>query len=77
MEPTLLYGKMAVQTSGAVLRTNLGCRGVGIRNNGINFIEDLIVLKSQGLDVILHMDWLAKHQSMLDCAKRTITMISD
>ena len=38
---------------------------------------DLIVLKSQGLEVILSMDWLVKHQSILDYASTAITMISD
>lgn len=60
-----------------MLRTNLGCRGVGININGISFSEDLIVIKSQGLEVILGMDWLAKHQSILDCANRALTMTSD
>ena len=68
---------MAIQTPGAVLRTNLGCRKVGIVINGISFSADLIVIKSQGLEVILGMDWLAKHQSILDCANRAITMTSD
>ena len=77
LEPTLLRGHMAIQTLGAVFRTNLGCRKVGTVINGTSFSTDLIVLKSQGLEVILGMDWLAKHQSILDYANRTITMTSD
>ena len=65
---------MAIQTPGAVLRTNLGCRRVEIVINGTSFLADLIVLKSQGVEVILGMDWLAKHQSLLDCANMAITM---
>src|SRR3954466_2042155 len=38
------------------------------------FPTDLIVLKSQGLDVILGMDWLAKYQGVIDCASRSITL---
>lgn len=68
---------MAIQTPGAVLRTNLGCRKLGIVINGTSFSADLIVFKSQGLEVILGMDWLVKHQSILDCANRAITMTSD
>ena len=68
---------MAIQTPGAVLRTNLGCRRVEIVINGTSFLADLIVLKSQGLEVILGMDWLARHQSLLDCANRAITMTSN
>ena len=68
---------MAIQTMGAVLRTNLRCRKVGIVINGTSFSADLVVLQSQGLEVILGMDWLAKHQSILDYANRAITMTSD
>src|SRR3954462_1131646 len=38
------------------------------------FPIDLIVLKSQGLDVILGMDWLAKYQGVNYCASRSITL---
>ena len=38
------------------------------------FPSDLIILKSQGLDVILGMDWLAKYQGVIDCASRSITL---
>ena len=31
-------------------------------------------MKSQGLDVILGMDWLAKYQGVIDCASRSITL---
>ena len=68
---------MAIQIPGTFLRINLGCRKVGIVINGTSFSVDLIVLKSQGLEVILGIDWLAKHQSILDCANRAITLTSD
>ena len=51
LEPSLLRGHMAIQTTEAVLRTKLGCRKVGIVINGTSFLADLNVLKSQGLKV--------------------------
>src|SRR3954471_1728200 len=38
------------------------------------FPTDLIIFKSQGLDVILGMDWLAKYQGVIDCASHSITL---
>ena len=34
----------------------------------------LIILDSQGLDVILGMDWMAKYEGVLDCANRTVAL---
>ena len=45
-----------------------------ININRVDFLADLIVLDSPGLDVILSMNWLTKHQGLLDCAKRIVTM---
>ena len=68
---------MVVQTPGAEMRAKIGCKGVGIVINGVDFQADLIILRSQGLDVILGMDWLIKHQGLLDCANRTVTVTND
>ena len=34
----------------------------------------LIILKSQGLDIILGMDWMIKYEGLIDCASRSITL---
>ena len=56
---------MVVQTPGAEMRAKIGCKGVGIVINGVDFLADFIILRSQGLDVILGMDWLIKHQDSI------------
>ena len=38
------------------------------------FPSDLIVLESQGLDVILGMDWLSKYGGNIDCTSKTILL---
>lgn len=73
-KPIPLGSQMMVQTPGRVLRTKTGCKGVGNSINGVDFLENLIILKSQGMDVILGMDWLTKHRGLLACAKRTVPM---
>jgi hypothetical protein len=50
-------------------RLNLKIRGVGV-----DFIANLIVMESKGIDVILGMDWLSKHKVLIDCAKKSIKL---
>jgi hypothetical protein len=38
------------------------------------FTTDLTVLESTGIDVILGMDWLAKHNEMVSCNPRFIRL---
>jgi hypothetical protein len=38
------------------------------------FTTDLIVLESTGIDMILGMDWLAKHNRMVSCNPRFIQL---
>ena len=39
-----------------------------------DFPADPIVLESQGLDVILCMDWLTKFEENIDCARKMILL---
>jgi hypothetical protein len=39
------------------------------------FLADLTVLKSNGdIDVILGMDWLAKHKGLISCSPRSVSL---
>ncbi|WVZ75175.1 hypothetical protein U9M48_023257 [Paspalum notatum var. saurae] len=38
-------------------------------------MADLIVLTSQGIDVILGMDWLSGHAGVIRCANKTVKLI--
>ena len=42
--------------------------------NGIEFQADLVVLKTEGLDVILGMDWLTKHKGLISCSPRSVSL---
>jgi hypothetical protein len=41
---------------------------------GVVFLADLTVLPSQGIDVILGMDWLTKHKGIISCASKIILL---
>jgi hypothetical protein len=43
---------------------------------GIAFPANLIVMGTQGIDVILGMNWLDKYQAVIGCDKRTIKLVS-
>ena len=56
------------------LRYTLECKGVRIMIHGMPFTADLTVLKSEGIDVILGMDWLTKHKGVISCSPRLVIL---
>ena len=44
--------------------------------DGVEFQADLVVLKTEGLDIILGMDWLRKHHGTISCNDRAVTLIN-
>ena len=50
------------------------CQNLRLEIGKHSFPVNLIILETQGLDVILGMDWLAKFEGVLDCANRSITL---
>jgi hypothetical protein len=47
---------------------------VNLKIRGVDFVANLIVLESKGIDVILGMDWLSKYKVLIDCAKKSVKM---
>jgi hypothetical protein len=41
---------------------------------GVDFIANLIVLESKGIDFILGMDWLSKYKVPINCAKKSVKL---
>jgi hypothetical protein len=37
-------------------------------------LANLIVLESKGIDIILGMEWLSKHNGLIDCAKKAVRL---
>ncbi|XP_025678402.1 uncharacterized protein [Arachis hypogaea] len=61
-----------VHTLHQTVMTRSGCRQVGFKLEGREFVHDLICLPMVGLEIILGFDWLLKNQVLLDCFERTI-----
>ncbi|XP_072062267.1 uncharacterized protein [Arachis hypogaea] len=66
-----------VHTPHQTVMTRLGCRQVGFKLEGRDFVHDLICLPMVGLEMILGFDWLSKNRVLLDCFERTIRFMLD
>jgi hypothetical protein len=65
---------LVTRTPGSDLLCQLKCSHVRILLSGVVFLADLTVLPSQGIDVILGMDWLTKHKGIISCASKTVLL---
>jgi hypothetical protein len=63
-----------IHTPRVFLKCTLKCPRVKIWIDGVEFQADLIVLKTEGLDIILGMDWLKKHHGNISCSDRTVAL---
>jgi hypothetical protein len=65
---------LVARTPGSDLLCQLKCSQVRILLSGVVFLADLTVLPSQGIDVILGMDWLTKHKGIISYANKTVLL---
>ena len=70
----VLRTPMLVTSPGAEYMASQGCFQLPLAIGRHVFPSDLIVLESQGLDVILGMDWLSMYGGNTDCASKTILL---
>jgi hypothetical protein len=68
---------MFVSSPGGEMRTKHICPAVSITIRGADFLANLIVLDSKGIDIILGMDWLRKYDGVILCAKRAIRLTKE
>jgi hypothetical protein len=69
-----LICQMIVSSSGGDMPTRQLCLKVNLKICGVDFVANLIVLESKGIDVILGMDGLSKHNASIDYAKKSIKL---
>jgi hypothetical protein len=65
---------LVTQTLGSDLLCQLKCSQVRILLSGVVFLANLAILPSQGIDVILGMDWLTKHKGIISCEDKTVLL---
>jgi hypothetical protein len=70
----LLRSQMIVSSLGGDMPARQLCPKVNLKIRGVEFVANLIVLESNGIDIILGMDWLGKHKVLIDCAKKSVKL---
>jgi hypothetical protein len=67
---------LIVSSPGGEMKTSYICPQVKINITGVDFLANLVVLKSWGIDIILEMDWLQKHVGVIQCRKKSVSLTS-
>jgi hypothetical protein len=70
----LLRCQMIVSSPGGDMPARQLCPKVNLKIRGVDFVVNLIVLESKGIDVMLGMDWLCKHKMLIDYAKKSVKL---
>jgi hypothetical protein len=65
-----------IDSAGGRIQADSICLNVCVEIMGIVFPANLIVMGTQGIDVILGMNWLDRYQAVISCDKRTIKLVS-
>jgi hypothetical protein len=65
---------MLVSSPGGEMRTKHICPAVSITIKGVDFPLNLILLDSQGIDIILGMNWLSKYDRVIQCARKAVKL---
>jgi hypothetical protein len=73
---TIMKQTMLVSPPRGEMRTKHICPAISTIG-GIDFLVNLIVLDSKGIDIILGMDWLRKYDGVILCAKRAIRLTKE
>jgi hypothetical protein len=71
-----LRRNLIISSPGGEMRATHSCPLVNLKIMGIDFLVNLVVLRSSGIDVILGFDWLKSHDGVISCTKRAITLTS-
>src|SRR6266540_109176 len=69
-----MKGPMIVSTPGGKMKTRKLCPKVNINIRGVDFPSSLIVLESNGLDIILGMDLSVKYKGVIGCSTKFIQL---
>ena len=74
MNYSRLIKPMLVQIPGDSTKANHVCNEVPVVIQGKTFHADLIVLGSQGTEVVLGMNWMTKYKGVINCSKKSISI---
>jgi hypothetical protein len=67
---------LRVNSFGRKVQSDKMFSNLRIEIRGIDFPASLVVMGTQGIDIILEMNWLHRNQATVSCDKRTIRLVS-
>jgi hypothetical protein len=67
---TIMKYTMMVSSPRGEMKTKNICPAIGFVIEGVDFLLNHIIIDSQGIDIILGMDWLRKYDRVILCTKR-------
>jgi hypothetical protein len=70
----MLKCQMIVSSPGGDIHARQLCLKVNLIIRGVDFIANLIILESMGMDEIIRMNWLSKQQVLIDWARKSIKL---
>jgi hypothetical protein len=73
---TIMSTHVQIDSVSGRIRVDSICLNVSVEIRGIAFPANLIVMGTQGIDVILGMNLLDKYQAIISCDKRIIKLVS-
>jgi hypothetical protein len=65
---------MLVSSPGGETRSMVICPAISISIRGVDFLLNLILLDSKGMDNVLGMDWLSKYDRVIQCVKKEVRL---
>jgi hypothetical protein len=65
---------LLISSPNGEMKSTYVCPQVNFKIGEIDFQADLVILTSSGIDVILGMDWLSKHDGIILCAKKSVLL---
>jgi hypothetical protein len=67
---------LRVNSVGRKVQSDKMCPNLRIEIRRIDFAANIVVMGTQGLDVILGMNWMHRNQATVSCDKRTVKLVS-
>jgi predicted aspartyl protease len=74
---TIMKYTMLVSSLGGEIKTKHICLTISISIRGVDFLSNLIIIDSKGINILLGMVWLRKYDRVILCAKRTIHLTQE
>jgi hypothetical protein len=65
-----------IDSASGKVRADSVCLNVSVKIRGIEFLANLIVMGTQGINVIIGIIWLGKYQAVISCDKRIVKLVS-